>query len=102
MAQTPTFDDLVERIVERKLAAHNATPSRWMRAAESPLGLRRVRKLVQANTIEAARPSKHLLVDRAQHDAWIAAHPVEAKRATVATADDDLAAAFGVERGRAA
>ena len=59
------------------LATDDATThgaSRWMRAASSPLGARLVRRLVREGAIASARPSKHLLVDRAQHDQWIVAH----------------------------
>lgn len=96
-----SLDHVVEGIVERKLATVPAA-SRWMRAADSPLGRRLVCRLVQRGVIKGAKPSKHLLVDRAQHDAWIASHPVEAKIAPAPSTDDDLAALFGVERGRAA
>lgn len=51
-----------------------AAASRWMRASSSPLGSKLVRQLVRDGVLAASRPSKHLLVDREQHDAWIAAH----------------------------
>ena len=92
-----SLDHVVEGIVERKLATI-PTASRWMRAADSPLGRRFVCRLVQRGVIEAAKPAKHLLIDRAQHDAFIATHPVEPKQAEPAD-DEELARLFGVERG---
>ncbi len=60
------------------------TQSRWMRANVSPLPTKTIRALVDSGEIAAARPGKFLLLDREQHDAWIARHAVDA-----AANDDD-------------
>lgn len=69
--------------------------SAWMRATDSPLGFRRVRRLVADGALQAARPGKFLLVRRDEHDAYIAQHAVTVD---AANEGDDLASAFGVER----
>lgn len=77
---------LVDLLVDEQVSGGAA--SRWMRAVDSPLGRGTVAKLVADGTIAATKPAKHLLIDRVQHDGWIAEHAVD--RAVAAVDDDDV------------
>jgi hypothetical protein len=94
-------DDTIEMtiLVPRAAVAVRAPASKWMRAVDSPLGERLVRKLAREGVFPSARPTKHLLIDREAHDRWIESH-TRAPNAPPPANDDeaDLASAFGVRR----
>ena len=87
----PSLDDYIRTLVRAELAAVTVpTASRYLRAVDSPLGDALVRRLVRDGVIASARPSKHLLIDRAQHDAWIAEHSRAQLPPSAPSVDADL------------
>ncbi len=94
------LDALVEEKVRALATVATVSSSRWMRRSDSPLPIKSVRAAVRDGKITASRVGKVVMLDRAEHDAWIAEHRIGVTAANDAgeTEDNDLAAAFGVVR----
>lgn len=93
--------EFVARIPRSALRVVDPPQSRWMQARTSPLGMAKIHRLVKDGTLHGSKPEgcKYLLIDRFEHDEWIARHPVMA-RPEPSQDDADLAAAFRVEPRR--
>lgn len=103
-----SLDEIVDARIAASLEKLTGS-SRWLPRKSSPLPKKTLGRLVRGGVIRAARIGSVVLLDRDQHDAYIAAHaiaPAAAKKSPANQAhegaeneeDDDVLAAFGVVR----
>lgn len=82
-----------------------APPAKYMRPCDSPAGRKAVLAAIDRGELTKYKPGKVVLVETAEHDAWIARHrvarPLASTTPTAAPSGDELDELLGLEPRKA-